>query len=269
MIVPSLLRLRAARAASQSSTRLESPGSQTVALHRLMRDRSKALGDRLQDTVEAASELCETDCAGITRLERLPEGAEALRWIAATGPLRLAIGQSMGLDRNLRSVFKEQKPRLVFHPHRLFSHIAEAWHVSEALLVPWGNKTSESSQTESSQTESSGRSGILWVVQRDGSKRLDADDIRVLTHLAAFAAFIVARQEIETLRRNAERSSAASQVAHELAHAVNNPLQALTNSLSRMNPNPSPHLQDAQPQRRRIKTSARALLSANANPSKN
>jgi hypothetical protein len=254
MIVSSLLRLRSARAASPSPTRLES-GSQ--ALHRLMRDRSKTLGDSLQNTVEAASQLCETDCAGITRLERLPGGADALRWIAATGPLRLAIGQSMCLDRNLRSVFREQKPRLVFHPHRLFSHIAEAWHGTEALLVPFTSETSERS------------SGILWVVHRDGSKRLDADEIDVLTRLAAFASITIARQEIETLRRNAERSSAASQVAHELAHAVNNPLPALTNSLYLLDNKPGQHLQDAQTELRRINTLVRVLLDADANPLKN
>jgi hypothetical protein len=242
MILPSLLRLGSARAASPSPARLES-GNQ--ALHRLMHDRTKPLWDSLQDTVDAASQLCETDCAGITRREPLPEGADTLRWITATGPLRLAIGQSMCLDRNLRSVLRERKPRLVIHPHRLFSHIAESWHATEALLVPFTSETSERS------------SGILWVVQRDGSKRLDADGIRLLTQLAAFASFTIARQEIEALRRNAVRSCAAARVAHELARAINTPQPALGD-------NSGQPLEDARTQLRRSNTLIRVPLVGDA-----
>jgi hypothetical protein len=249
MILPSLLRLGSARPASASPTRLES-GSQ--ALHRLMRDRSKPLWDSLQDTVEAASQLCETDCAGITRREPPPEGLDTLRWIATTGPLRLAIGQSLCLDRNLRSVLRERKPRLVIHPHRLFSHIAESWHATEALLVPFTSETSERS------------SGILWVVQRDGSKRLDGDEIRLLTQLAAFASFTIARQEIEALRRNAVRSCAAARVAHELARAINTPLPAVPNPLHQPDNNSGQRREDARTQLRRSNTLIRVPLVGDA-----
>ncbi len=140
MIASSLLRLRLARTESPSLT---PPAAEHKTLHHLLRDRSKAPCDSLQQIVEAASELCETDCAGITRLERLPDGTATLRWSAATGPLRPAIGESLCLDRNLRSVLREHKPRLIFRPHRLFSHIAASWNVAEALLVPWNGDRME------------------------------------------------------------------------------------------------------------------------------
>src|SRR6202046_3071273 len=128
MIVPSLLRFRSARSLPASPSRLE---SERESLHKLMRDHSKGLNETLQDTVDAASDLCETDCAGITRVERLPNGSESMRWVAANGPLHAVVGQLMCLDRNLKSVLKEKKPRLVFRPHRLFPQISESWNRSE------------------------------------------------------------------------------------------------------------------------------------------
>jgi signal transduction histidine kinase len=219
-----------------------------------MRDHSKGLNETLQDTVDAARDLCATDCAGITRVERLPNGTESMRWIAANGPLRAVLGQLMCLDRNLRSVLKEQKPRLVFRPHRLFPQIAESWNIAEALLVPWSSDRSK---------------GILWVVKRFESKSLDADDIRMLINLAAFASFAIANDEVEASRLDEERVDAAAKVAHELAHAVNNPLQALTNALYLMDTGPGDHLQDAQTQLQRINALVRVILDENARPFKN
>jgi hypothetical protein len=178
-----------------------------------MRDQAKGLLSTLQDTVDAASDLCETDCAGITRVERLPNGTESMRWLVANGPMHAVVGQPMCLDRNIRSVIKERKPRLVFRPHRLFSQIAESWNITEALLVPWSGDRSN---------------GILWVVKRLDSKRLDADDVRMLVNLAAFASFAIAKDEVGASCLDGERADTAAQIVHELAHVVNNPVQALT-----------------------------------------
>ena len=250
MIVPSLLRFRSARSLPTPPTRVE---SERESFHKLMRDHSKGLNDTLQDTVDAARDLCGTDCAGITRVERLPNGAESMRWIAANGPLSTVVGQLLCLDRNLKSVLKEQRPRLVFRPHRLFSQICASWNIAEALLVPWSSERSK---------------GILWVVKRFESKSLDADDVRMLVNLATFASFAIAKDEVEASRLDEERVDAAAKVAHELAHAVNNPLQALTNSLYLMNSAPSPHLQDAQTQLQRINSLVRLILDENARPFK-
>ena len=250
MIVPSLLRFRSARSLPTPPTRLE---SERVSFHKLMRDRSKSLNDILQDTVDAARDLCGTDCAGITRVERLPNGTESMRWIAANGPLCTVGGELMCLDRNLKSVLKEQKPRLVFRPHRLFPQIAESWNIAEALLVPWSSARSK---------------GILWVVKRVESKSLDAEDVRMLVNLAAFASFAIAKDEVEASRLDGERVDAAAKVVHERAHAVNNPLQALTNALYLVDTHSSDHLQDAQTQLQRINALVRVILDENARPLK-
>jgi hypothetical protein len=232
------------------ATRLE---LEIESLHRLMRGLSKDLCERLKDTVEAACELCDAECAGITLVEQMPDGTEKLRWIAAAGLIREVVGQTMSLDRNLKNIVKELKPRLICRPHRLFPHIAESWDIAEALLIPWaGDKTA----------------GILWVLTRTDSKRLDAEDVRMLKSLAAFADSVVAKDAVESCRLDKERGGAAAKVANELAHAVNNPLQALTNALYLMDAGPGEHLQDARAQLQRINSLVRVILDSNARPFK-
>jgi hypothetical protein len=232
------------------TTRLE---LEIKSLHRLLRGLSKNLRETLQDTVEAACELCDAEYAGITLVDRLPDDSEVLRWIAATGAMREVVGQPISLDRSLRSVLKEQKPRLICRPHRLFPHIAESWQIAEALLVPWsGEKTG----------------GILWVLTRTDGKRLDGEDVRMLKGLAAFANSAMAKDAVDTCRLDEERVGAAAKVANELAHAVNNPLQALTNALYLMDGEPGEHLQDARAQLQRINALVRLILNSNARPFK-
>jgi hypothetical protein len=232
------------------ATRLE---LELASLHRLMRGLSKDLCERLKDTVEAACDLCDAESAGITLVDRLPDGAETLRWIAAAGLLREVVGQTMSLDRNLKSIVKELRPRLICRPHRLFPHIEESWNIAEALLIPWaGDKTA----------------GILWVLTRTDSKRLDAEDVRMLKSLAAFADSVIAKDAVESCRLDEERVGAAAKVANELAHAVNNPLQALTNALYLMDAGPGEHLQDARAQLQRINSLVRVILNSNARPFK-
>ena len=60
MIVPSLLRSRSTRSLPSPANRLE---SERESLHKLMREHAKGLLETLQDTADAASNLCETDCA--------------------------------------------------------------------------------------------------------------------------------------------------------------------------------------------------------------
>lgn len=222
-------------------------------LHRLMRGLSKDLCERLKDTVEAACELCDADCAGITLADRLEDGSELLRWIAAAGAMREVVGQTMSLDRNLKQLMKELKPRLICRPHRLFPHIAESWDIAEALLIPWAGETT---------------AGILWVLTRNEAKRLDAEDVRLLKSLAAFADSAIAKDAVESYRLDQERVGAAAKVANELAHAVNNPLQALTNALYLMDAGPGEHLQDARAQLQRINSLVRVILNSNAKPFK-
>jgi hypothetical protein len=89
-----------------------------------------------------------------------------------------------------------------------------------------------------------------------------------LTSLAAFARSVIAKDQVESCRLVAERVGAAARMANELAHAVNNPLQALTNALYLMGSEPGEHLQDARAQVQRINALVRVILDSNARPFK-
>jgi nitrogen-specific signal transduction histidine kinase len=90
----------------------------------------------------------------------------------------------------------------------------------------------------------------------------------MLKSLAAFVESAVAKDEVESCRLDEERVGAAAKVANELAHAVNNPLQALTNALYLMDGEPGDHLQDARAQLQRINALVRVILNSNARPFK-
>jgi signal transduction histidine kinase len=224
-----------------------------ASLHRLMRGLSRNLCETLKDTAEAACEVCDVRCAGITLLDWLPDGTAVLRWMAAAGPLRGVMGQTLPLDRNLKYALKQQTPRVVYRPHRQIAQIAQAWDIAEALLIPWSGEKG---------------GGILWVLPRADERRLDEDDVRVLTSLAAFARSVIAKDQVESCRLVEERVGAAARMANELAHAVNNPLQALTNALYLMGSEQGEHLQDARAQVQRINTLVRVILDSNARPFK-
>ena len=63
------------------------------------------------------------------------------------------------------------------------------------------------------------------------NEAFDGEDARMMQLLADFAAmgFRQQRQQKELMEK--ERAAAAAAMANELAHKINNPLQALTNQL--------------------------------------
>jgi len=78
----------------------------------------------------------------------------------------------------------------------------------EALLLPWG--------------ETGGAVGTLWIVAHNDLRKFELEDVRLMGSLAAFASGAIRLQR--TLEQSA-RLMAASKMASEMAHHINNPLQ--------------------------------------------
>lgn len=209
--------------------------------------------DLLNETLAAVCELCQADSAGITLREIQPDGRETLRWVATTGPISKLGLQALPRDYSpCGVVLDRQAAQLFSRPRRFFKYIEEAWDVGEVLLVPW-----QIGETIS---------GTLWAIMADDSTRFDREDLRRLQTLVAFASAAVCRNEIETSKRAQEGITSAARVANELAHAMNNPLQALTNSLYLIDSDSEGHLGDARQELLRLSELVRINLALHAGP---
>jgi signal transduction histidine kinase len=222
-------------------------------LRKLAQKFSTDSSDLLTATVETVCELCGADSSGITVTDALPDGSEGLRWIATTGRI-----QELGLQELPRqyspcgTVLDRNSPQLFSYPGHYFTYIENSWDVVELLLVPWEVGVATR--------------GTLWAVMQNDSRKFNREDLRVLQTLVVFAGAAVARNEMEHSRRSQESIASAARVANELAHAVNNPLQALTNSLYLVDAGSTEHLQDAKQELERLNSLVGEILQSSARP---
>lgn len=223
------------------------------ALRKLAQELSTDSPGLMNATVETVCELCGADSSGITVSDTLSDGSEGLRWIATAGRI-----QELGLKALPRkhspcgTVLDRHAPQLFSLPGRYFTYIENSWDVVELLLVPW-----EVGVTTR---------GTLWAVMQNTSKKFDREDLRMLRTLVVFAGAGVARNEMEQSRRAQQSIASAARVANELAHAVNNPLQALTNSLYLADSGSVEYLQEAKQELERLSSLVGEILQLNSRP---
>lgn len=73
--------------------------------------------------------------------------------------------------------------------------------------------------------------GTIFILSHSREEAFDSEDLNLMRILSNFAAMGLRqqRQNIELLAQ--ARSAAAADMANDLAHQINNPLQSLTNEL--------------------------------------
>jgi signal transduction histidine kinase len=109
------------------------------------------------------------------------------------------------------------RPQLYRVTQPYYDHLGvTADPITDGVLIPWS--------TESLR-------GTLWAVSHSSETAFDVDDFALLSSLADFAAIILRHQHHERLLRDSEKAMAVAEMAHRLAHRINNPLQSLTNTL--------------------------------------
>jgi nitrogen-specific signal transduction histidine kinase len=91
----------------------------------------------------------------------------------------------------------------------------EAPLVTDGILLPW--------KTEDTR-------GTIFVMAHGRTEAFDENDARLMTMLADFAAMGYRQQKQQARMILQERAAAAAQMAHRLAHEINNPLQSMTNA---------------------------------------
>jgi signal transduction histidine kinase len=171
----------------------------------------------LQELVNAAVNLCGADSAGIS-IER-PDGSERefYRWIATAGDYSGFLDAILPKSPSACGICLERGHPQHFRVTRKFFEIlgVEAPLVTDGILLPW--------RTEDTR-------GTIFVMAHGRDEAFDANDAKLMTMLADFAAMgYRQREQHETLVRY-ERAAAAAEMANTLAHAINNPLQSMTNT---------------------------------------
>jgi signal transduction histidine kinase len=126
----------------------------------------------LQKLAETAMKLCHAGSSGISLLNSKGD----FYWPAVTGSLAAHLGG--GTPREFGpcgTVLDRNAPQLMSHPERHFSYLESlAPSIEEVLLVPFyidGKAV-----------------GTIWVISHEPQVRFDAEDLRMMTNLATFAA---------------------------------------------------------------------------------
>ncbi len=172
----------------------------------------------LQELVNAAVDLCGADSAGVSIVDDGGTDHDFYHWIATAGCYSGFLDAHLPRYPSACGICLERGAPQHFRVHQEFFDVlgVEAPLVSDGLLLPW--------QTD-------GVRGTIFVMAHTRAEAFDQSDCDMMAMLADFAAagFRQRTQQKQLLQR--ARNAAASAMANDLAHKINNPLQGLTNIL--------------------------------------
>ena len=172
----------------------------------------------LQELVNAAVELCGADSAGISLEKDGRTDEDFYHWVATAGQYSGFTDASLPRYPSACGICLDRGRPQLFRVNKKFFDIMgiEAPSVTDGILLPW-----QVGETR----------GTIFVMAHGREEAFDSDDARMMQTLADFAAMAVRqlRQQRELIDQAV--AAAASSMANELAHQINNPLQGLTNVL--------------------------------------
>jgi len=197
------------------SAKPRSANRESMALRRLSRLFAESPETVLQELVNTAVEFCGADSAGIS-LEEPEDGT--FRWIVVAGSFAQYLGGRTPrkyspcgtcLDSGRAQLYRVTKP--------YYDYLGvTAKPIVDGMLIPWSNEFMR---------------GTLWAVSHASEEAFTAEDYELLNSLADFASIILRHQHQQILLRENERTKGVAEMAHKLAHRINNPLQSLTNTI--------------------------------------
>ncbi len=172
----------------------------------------------LQELVKAAVELCDADSAGIS-IEKDDRTDESFyHWVATAGQYSGFMDAILPRYPSACGVCLERgRPQLFRVGKRFFDIMGiEAPLVTDGLLLPW---------------EVDGTRGTIFIMAHEREEAFDLGDCRMMELLADFAAMGVRQRRQNEILMEKTKAAAAAEMANDLAHKINNPLQSLTNIL--------------------------------------
>jgi signal transduction histidine kinase len=181
--------------------------AENAVLHDLARVMVRAPEELIDTLLRAALELCSAGTAGLSLLERSPQGDEIFRWTNLAGSLSKHIGGTTPRNFSPCEVTLDRSaPQLFSYPGRRFQYFNGLdFTIVEALLIP---------------VELGGEiPGTIWVVSHDDEVKFDAEDARIMTGLADFTSCALRMTRLSEVRQEArlegEREIATSKVTEK------------------------------------------------------
>lgn len=178
--------------------------------HRALLQLAQAMAETpsevLQKLIDITCEVCRAHTAGLSLLE-MHHGEELFRWVTVAG--RYASCRNSTMPRNASpcgTTVDRNVSQLLYRPERAFPALKADPPVVEALLLPF----SMNGKTI----------GTIWVVAHDETRKFDAEDERLVTTLAQFAAAAwqlwAARTASESAQRELEEKVMELEAFHDV-----------------------------------------------------
>jgi signal transduction histidine kinase len=189
---------------------------QMEGLQRLSRALLESPETILQELVRAAVDLCGADSAGISVEKEGGTESSFYHWVATAGDYSGFLDAALPRYPSACGICLERESAQHFTVSRKFFEIlgVEAPLVTDGILLPW--------KTEDTR-------GTIFVMAHGHDEAFDQNDVALMSMLANFAAMGFSQQKQRARFIAQQRTAAAAQMAHELAHEINNPLQSMTN----------------------------------------
>jgi hypothetical protein len=172
----------------------------------------------LQVLVETAVELCGADSSAIS-LEKEDRTEDAwYQWAAIAGQHSSMYNADFPHYPSGCAVCLERgRPQHVRAFKRYFDFLGiTAPPVTDGLMFPW---------------QADEKRGTFYILAHGRADAFDREDCKIMEVLADFAAIGVRQLRQQKLLMEQAKLTAQAAMASELAHAINNPLQSLTNIL--------------------------------------
>ena len=168
----------------------------------------------LQELVNAAVDLCGADSAGISLETEEKSDASYYHWVATAGQYNGFLNAILPrYPRACGICLDRGKPQLFRVNQRFFDVMGiQAPLVTDGILLPW--------QVEETR-------GTIFIMAHGRAMAFDKDDGQMMCVLADFAAMAIRYQRQQSALLQQAQAAAAAEMASQLAHRINNPLQSL------------------------------------------
>lgn len=172
----------------------------------------------LQELVTAAVDLCGADSAGISIIRPNATDDHFYEWVASAGMYSGFLNALLPKYPSACGITLERGTPQHFRVFPLFFEIlgVSAPPVTDGLLLPWSVD---------------GTRGTIFIMAHDRDEAFDAQDVELMTLLADFTAMGMRQRAQHREVISHAGVVGAADMAHGLAHQINNPLQAITNHL--------------------------------------